>query len=224
MLGCRRHYFSPEQLKKLANLAYAAGYSSKNAPQPIETAPKDGSTIVVIFGRQSGFPAKIVRWDNLHNIWTSYGEWVPGLENNATHWMPIPAVESDLISKVEQLQIVCAEAYQLAGALGAPVSALDNLSAAANGQSIPHDTFLPVLQPCEIDMQDAFDERESKLLARIEELEQDNDALRKDAARWRHVRENGVYDLQFEYGECGVGSYRDDAADAAIDSAMKGGE
>ena len=39
---------------------------------------------------------------------------------------------------------VCAAAYQLAGAVGAPEKALDNLAAAANGKPIPHATFLPV--------------------------------------------------------------------------------
>lgn len=42
------------------------------------------------------------------------------------------------------LRQVCAEAYQMAGAIGAPSEALDNLSAAANGDPIPHETFLPI--------------------------------------------------------------------------------
>ena len=49
-----------------------------------------------------------------------------------------------LEARVKVLQRVCGEAYQLAGAVGAPVEALDNLSAAANGEPIPHETFLPV--------------------------------------------------------------------------------
>lgn len=51
----------------------------------------------------------------------------------------------ELKQTVLGLRAVCAEAYQLAGAFGAPVEALDNLSAAANGDPIPHETFLPVL-------------------------------------------------------------------------------
>lgn len=47
----------------------------------------------------------------------------------------------------DALRSVCAEAYQMAGALGAPVKALDNLSAAANGDPLPHETFLPVETP-----------------------------------------------------------------------------
>ena len=45
---------------------------------------------------------------------------------------------------VVSLQQVCGEAYQLAGAVGAPVKALDNLAAAACGKPMPHTTFLPV--------------------------------------------------------------------------------
>ena len=43
-----------------------------------------------------------------------------------------------------ELRSVCAEAYQLAGAYDAPIEALDNLSASANGDPLPHETFLPV--------------------------------------------------------------------------------
>lgn len=46
--------------------------------------------------------------------------------------------------EIDRLRFVCAEAYQLAGALDAPVEALDNLSAAAGGEPLPHQTFLPV--------------------------------------------------------------------------------
>ena len=55
-----------------------------------------------------------------------------------------------LDARVKVLQRVCSEAYQLAGTVGAPVEALDNLSAAANGEPIPHETFLPIrLEDCE---------------------------------------------------------------------------
>ena len=50
----------------------------------------------------------------------------------------------DLERRVATLERVCAEAYQLAGAVGAPERALDNLAAAAEGRPIPHATFLPV--------------------------------------------------------------------------------
>ena len=50
----------------------------------------------------------------------------------------------DLERRISILEQVCAEAYQLAGAVGAPEKALDNLAAAAEGEPIPHETFLPV--------------------------------------------------------------------------------
>ena len=50
----------------------------------------------------------------------------------------------DLEQRVSILEQVCAEACQLAGAVGAPEKALDNLAAAAGGTAIPHATFLPV--------------------------------------------------------------------------------
>lgn len=50
----------------------------------------------------------------------------------------------DLKERISILEQVCAEAYQLAGAVGAPEKALDNLAAAAEGKPLPHATFLPV--------------------------------------------------------------------------------
>lgn len=58
--------------------------------QPIETAPKDGSRIVVGYGRQSGFPMQIVFYNRIHGFWSHYGNAELGLEANATHWMPLP--------------------------------------------------------------------------------------------------------------------------------------
>ena len=50
----------------------------------------------------------------------------------------------DLEQRISILEQVCAEAYQLDGAVGAPEKVLDNLAAAAQGVPIPHATFLPV--------------------------------------------------------------------------------
>ena len=58
--------------------------------QPIESAPKDGTRIIVGYGKQSGFPVQIVFYNKTYNFWSHYGDAVFGLENNATHWMPIP--------------------------------------------------------------------------------------------------------------------------------------
>lgn len=49
-----------------------------------------------------------------------------------------------LRARVELLERVCAEAYQFAGAVGAPVRVLDNLAAAAEGTPLPHESMLPV--------------------------------------------------------------------------------
>lgn len=58
----------------------------------------------------------------------------------------------ELGNEIEKLQWVCSEAYQLAGAYGADVKAMDNLSAAANGDKLPHDSFLPVFNRCEAEL------------------------------------------------------------------------
>lgn len=50
-----------------------------------------------------------------------------------------------LVAEIERLRNVCGEAYQFAGAVGAPERVLDNLWAAAQGEPLPHESFLPVL-------------------------------------------------------------------------------
>lgn len=56
---------------------------------PIETAPKDGTEFIAAYARQ-GFVKELVRWNTVHKFWISKGEWLPGFEANATHWIPIP--------------------------------------------------------------------------------------------------------------------------------------
>ena len=51
---------------------------------------------------------------------------------------------ADLLLEIDRLRHVCAEAYQLAGAVGAPVRVLDTLAAAAAGRPLPCSSFLPV--------------------------------------------------------------------------------
>ena len=46
-------------------------------------------------------------------------------------------------NKIAALKQLCAEAYQVVGALNGPVNLLDNLSAGAQGKPIPHITALP---------------------------------------------------------------------------------
>ncbi len=49
-----------------------------------------------------------------------------------------------LEQRVRDLERVCGEAYQLAGAIGAPERVLDVLAAAAGGKPIPQESFLPI--------------------------------------------------------------------------------
>lgn len=51
---------------------------------------------------------------------------------------------AQLRARVEALEDVCAEAYQFAGEVGAPARVLDRLWAAAQGQTIPVASMLPV--------------------------------------------------------------------------------
>lgn len=69
-----------------------------------------------------------------------------------------------LVNERDQLRSVCAEAYQLAAALNAPVEALGNLSAAANGEQLPHATLLPVTAVADVVSQ------RDELLAALEAL------------------------------------------------------
>ncbi len=58
--------------------------------RPIETAPKDGSEFIAIYGRQQNV-MQIVRWNALHAFWQCKGEPVIGFTANATAWKPLPA-------------------------------------------------------------------------------------------------------------------------------------
>lgn len=61
--------------------------------QPIETAPKDGTEILVSYGRQNHVK-KLVRWDRLYGYWASKGNPELGLEQNATDWLSIPDIRA----------------------------------------------------------------------------------------------------------------------------------
>lgn len=54
------------------------------------------------------------------------------------------ATRAALARRVALLERVCGEAYQVAGAVGAPVRVLDQLRAASEGEPLPHATILPV--------------------------------------------------------------------------------
>jgi hypothetical protein len=49
-----------------------------------------------------------------------------------------------LTDRVAALERVCAEIYQFAGAVGAPVRVLDLLHAAAQGEPLPDASILPI--------------------------------------------------------------------------------
>ena len=70
-----------------------------------------------------------------------------------------------LKARTSILESVCGEAYQMAGQVGAAERILDNLSDAANGRPLRHETFLPVTD-------DDFSEL-TALKTRNEELERD---------------------------------------------------
>lgn len=53
----------------------------------------------------------------------------------------------DPYERIKELQYVCAEAYQFAGAYNAPDEVLDKLSAAGNGDVIPKESYLPIESP-----------------------------------------------------------------------------
>lgn len=64
----------------------------------------------------------------------------------------------DKSNEIAKLRKVCAEAYQFAGAYNAPIKVLDNLSDAANGDELRHETFLPVNAPDWVIYEDALRE------------------------------------------------------------------
>lgn len=54
------------------------------------------------------------------------------------------------MARVDELQALCAELYQVLGTVGAPVTVLDKVWAAAAGDRIPRTVLLPIAE-------DAFD-------------------------------------------------------------------
>jgi hypothetical protein len=49
-------------------------------------------------------------------------------------------------AEIDRLRTLCAEVYQVAGALDAEAPVLDNLWAAANGDPLPHASLLPYVK------------------------------------------------------------------------------
>ncbi|HBO9015078.1 TPA: hypothetical protein L5D31_005557 [Pseudomonas aeruginosa] len=101
----------------------------------------------------------------------------------------------------DALRKFSAEAYQVLGALDAPENVLDNASHAANGVPLRHETLLPFFA-------------------------EDYEALRKDAARYRALRqkERGDVIVRDRVSHL-IGEHLDAAIDAAeIGKSMGGGE
>jgi hypothetical protein len=51
--------------------------------------------------------------------------------------------ETRAVNRLDELETVCAELYQVLGTLGAPVRVLDQVLAAAEGRTLPSPTLLP---------------------------------------------------------------------------------
>jgi hypothetical protein len=51
--------------------------------------------------------------------------------------------DTEVARRLDELQTVCAELYQVLGTLGAPERVLDQASAAAEGRPLPYPSLLP---------------------------------------------------------------------------------
>lgn len=64
--------------------------------QLIETAPKDGTQILVCYTGYPQIPPKVVSWQKVpfcreREEWAFFeGPAINGLDHNPTHWIPIP--------------------------------------------------------------------------------------------------------------------------------------
>lgn len=65
-------------------------------------------------------------------------------ERDKAHYANVSALFDQAQAALAVAESVCAEAYQFAGCVGAPVRVLDNLSDAAHGAKLRHKTMLPV--------------------------------------------------------------------------------
>ncbi len=107
-----------------------------------------------------------------------------------------------LIAEVEHLRRFAAEVYQVLGALEAQENVLDNASDAANGVPLRHETLLPFFA-------------------------EDYEALRKDAARYRWLRDSCTRQWDVMYRDIEIvinGDGADDCEDldGIIDTALEG--
>jgi len=108
---------------------------------PVET--KEGGV------NDTSYPDDIVEAVKIMAVDHSINGWPAVNMRDLAKWaQEASSLRSSLSSseaRVKELQGVCAEAYQFAGAYNAPAEVLDNLAAAAAGDPLPHKTFLPVI-------------------------------------------------------------------------------
>lgn len=113
----------------------------------------------------------------------------------------LEAERDQLRTEVEALRRFAAEAYQVLGALDAPENVLDNASDAANGVPLRHETLLPFFAD-------------------------DYEALRKDAVRYRWLRERDLETIRQGGVFAGMTPenivLNQEDLDAEIDAALEG--
>jgi len=68
--------------------------------QPIETAPKDGTHIVVAYAKRDAFGvgriwAEVVKWDDHYCGWSDDETEHTMSDSTFTHWMPLPPVNNN---------------------------------------------------------------------------------------------------------------------------------
>ncbi|WP_201720753.1 hypothetical protein [Pseudomonas aeruginosa] len=117
-------------------------------------------------------------------------------------WLEWTREKDQIKAEIEALRRFAGEAYQVLGALDAPENVLDNASDAANGVPLRHETLLPFFA-------------------------EDYEELRKDATRYRWLRDNCTRQWDVMYRDIEVvikGDGADDCEDldGIIDAALEG--
>lgn len=83
--------------------------------QPISTAPKDGSTVMVYPATWNGQTASMARWEMDEHAKNPRPYWRRGDDmgrvsysrgTSPTHWMPLPAPPTDAIAQAKEAGVV----------------------------------------------------------------------------------------------------------------------
>ncbi|MCV3976398.1 ead/Ea22-like family protein [Pseudomonas aeruginosa] len=116
-------------------------------------------------------------------------------------WLEWTREKDQIKAEIEALRRFAGEAYQVLGALDAPENVLDNASDAANGVPLRNETLLPFFA-------------------------EDYEALRKDAERYRWLRERDLETIRQGGVFAGMTPenivLNQEDLDAAIDAALEG--